>query len=190
MAGHRLRALEGGGGEGVPPPLPMHPWGGGGGALLLLEEWEWTTSWRQATNWNQHWDDTLHAPPHTPPHTTRVCRGVCGAQRPFPCEAVCTEDPNRSAYCKCQAQGRATALTTPQNGLRTRLAISVCPLRYDQMGQGPTEPHAGRGAFLLSSGGAGGGGGITEWPLVRGRFLLRTSSPAGREWHVCSGPDP
>ena len=26
VAGHRLGALEG-----VPPPLPMHPWGGGGG---------------------------------------------------------------------------------------------------------------------------------------------------------------
>ena len=35
------------------------------------------------------------------------------------------------------------------------------------MGQDPTEPHAGRSTFLLSSGGAGGGG-ITEWPLVRG----------------------
>ena len=35
----------------------------------------------------------------------------------------------------------------------TRLATSVC---HDQMGQGPTEPHAGRSMFLLSSGGAGG----------------------------------
>ena len=33
---------------------------------------------------------------------------------------------------------------------RSRLAISVCQ-------QGPTEPHAARGTFLLSSGGAGGG---------------------------------
>ena len=39
----------------------------------------------------------------------------------------------------------------------SRLATSVCRLRRDQMGQGPTEPHAGRGTFLLSSGGAGGG---------------------------------
>ena len=28
--------------------------------------------------------------------------------------------------------------------------------RHDQMEQGPTEPHAGRGTFLLSSGGVGG----------------------------------
>ena len=28
--GHRLGALEGGGG-GLPPSLPMHPWGGGAG---------------------------------------------------------------------------------------------------------------------------------------------------------------
>ena len=38
-----------------------------------------------------------------------------------------------------------------------RLATSVCQPRHDRMGQGPTEPHAGRSTFLLSSGGAGGG---------------------------------
>jgi len=38
-----------------------------------------------------------------------------------------------------------------------RLGTSVCQLRHDQMEQGPTEPHAGRSTFLLSSGGAGGG---------------------------------
>ena len=37
------------------------------------------------------------------------------------------------------------------------LATSVCQPRYDQMEQGPTEPQTGRGAFLLSSGGARGG---------------------------------
>ena len=37
-----------------------------------------------------------------------------------------------------------------------RPATSVCQLRHDRMGQGPTEPHAGRGTFLLSSGGVGG----------------------------------
>ena len=36
------------------------------------------------------------------------------------------------------------------------LATSVCQPRHDQMEQGPTEPHAGRSTFLLSSGGAGG----------------------------------
>ena len=39
----------------------------------------------------------------------------------------------------------------------SRLATSVCQLRHDQMEQGPTEPHAGRSTFLLSSGGAGDG---------------------------------
>ena len=63
--------------------------------------------------------------------------------------------------------------------LWTRLATSVCRLRHDQMEQGPTEPHAGRSTFLLSSGGAGGAG-ITEWLLIRCRFLLRTSFPARR----------
>ena len=29
------------------------------------------------------------------------------------------------------------------------------------------------------------GAGTTEWPLMRGRFLLRTRSPAGCQWHVC-----
>ena len=38
-----------------------------------------------------------------------------------------------------------------------RHAASVRPLRHDQMEQGPTEPHAGRGTFVLSSGGAGSG---------------------------------
>ena len=47
------------------------------------------------------------------------------------------------------------------------------------MEQGPTEPHTGRSTFLRSPGGAGGG--ITEWPLVRGRLLLRTQFPARRQ---------
>ena len=55
-------------------------------------------------------------------------------------------------------------------GQQTRPATSVCQLRHDRMEQGPTEPHAGRGTFLLSSGGAGGAG-ITEWPWVWGRSL-------------------
>ena len=40
---------------------------------------------------------------------------------------------------------------------RTRLATNICQPRHDPMEQGPTEPHAGRSTFLLSSGGAGGG---------------------------------
>ena len=52
------------------------------------------------------------------------------------------------------------ALPTPHKWLYTskaRLAASVCRLRHDPMKQGPTEPSAGRGTFLLSSGGAGDG---------------------------------
>ena len=29
---------------------------------------------------------------------------------------------------------------------------------------------------------------ITEWLLLRGRFVLRTTFPAGRSWHVCLQP--
>ena len=36
------------------------------------------------------------------------------------------------------------------------LPLASAGLRHDQTGQGPTEPHAGRSTFLLSSGGAGG----------------------------------
>ena len=45
---------------------------------------------------------------------------------------------------------------TTKAGILSGLATSVRQLRHDQMGQGPTEPHARRGTFLLSSGGAGG----------------------------------
>ena len=43
-----------------------------------------------------------------------------------------------------------------QRVVQTRRATSVCRLRHNRMEQGPTEPHAGRSMFLLSSGGAGG----------------------------------
>ena len=62
---------------------------------------------------------------------------------------------------------------------RTRLATSVCHLRHDRMEQDPTEPHAGRGTFLLSSGGAGGGHvllSITE-PLIWGRIATKNQFP-------------
>ena len=45
---------------------------------------------------------------------------------------------------------------TEQTVDQHRLATSVRQLRHDPMEQGPTEPHAGRSTFLLSSGGAGG----------------------------------
>ena len=67
----------------------------------------------------------------------------------------------------------------PGNAVATRLATRVCRLIRDRMERGPTEPHAGRSTFLLSSGGAGGAG-ITEWPMIRSSFLLRTCLPAGR----------
>ena len=51
--------------------------------------------------------------------------------------------------------------TEPRNALKqtsdTRFATHVRRLRRDRTEQGPTEPHAGRGTFLLSFGGAGGG---------------------------------
>ena len=46
---------------------------------------------------------------------------------------------------------------TTVNALVPDFAASVCPLRHDRTEQGPTEPHAGRGTFLPSSGGACGG---------------------------------
>ena len=49
------------------------------------------------------------------------------------------------------------AINTHAGRFLSRLATSVRQLRRDQMEQGPTEPHAGRSTFLLSSGGAGGG---------------------------------
>ena len=58
----------------------------------------------------------------------------------------------------------------PLDAIWSRLATGVCQRRDDRMGQDPTEPRAGRSTFLLS----------TEWPLMRGRLLLRTSFPAGR----------
>ena len=48
-------------------------------------------------------------------------------------------------------------LSNPVSSHPIRLATSVCQPRHDRMEQGPTEPHAGRSTFLLSSGGAGGG---------------------------------
>ena len=76
----------------------------------------------------------------------------------------------------CDSSGAVCSACVWEGG---RLATSVCRLRHDRMGQGPTEPHAGRSTFLLSSGGAGGAG-ITEWPLVRGPVLPSTGFPAGR----------
>ena len=64
---------------------------------------------------------------------------------------------------------------TQGQGIPNRLATSICQLRYERVEHGPTEPHAGRGTFLLSSGDAGVS--ITQWPLIPGRLLLRSSFP-------------
>ena len=58
-------------------------------------------------------------------------------------------DPFQKAACVCSPQQLA-------NGARR--AARICQLRHDQVGQGPTEPHADYVAdtFLLSSGGVGG----------------------------------
>ena len=63
----------------------------------------------------------------------------------------CTQACRQEGGCALHA-AECTA-----GSLRVRFAPGVCRLRHDQMGQGPTEPHAGRSTFLLSSGGAGGG---------------------------------
>ena len=84
--------------------------------------------------------------------------------------------PQGSRAYLCRAQPWPTEVHGMH--LLGRLATNVRQLRHDQMGQGPTEPHAGRSTFLLSSGGAGAG--ITEWPLVRGGLRLRPTFPAGR----------
>ena len=54
-------------------------------------------------------------------------------------------------------QGTAHAWLSEPLSKESRCATSVRQLRHDQTEQGPTEPHAGRSTFLLSSGGAGGG---------------------------------
>ena len=106
----------------------------------------------------------------------RVPRGIgCGSspsvgvraglslRRKTLCEAVAIDagDPranhgpqgNRAYLC------RSRPWPTDVHGvhLHSRLATSICQLRHDRMEQGPTESHAGRSTFLLSSGGAGGG---------------------------------
>ena len=62
-------------------------------------------------------------------------------------------DPAPSAVCNTPSDG----IRFDPKGLQSRRATSVRRLRHDRMEQSPTEPHAGRGTFRLSSGGAGGG---------------------------------
>ena len=64
----------------------------------------------------------------------------------------------RPLYSGAPALPRSWPMAWATTGeVRGRLATGVCRLRHDRMEQGPTEPHAGRSTFLLSSGGAGGG---------------------------------
>ena len=58
--------------------------------------------------------------------------------------------------------GKQVSHPSRYHSVAFRLATSVCRLRHYQMQQGPTEPHAGRNTFLLSSGGAG------RWVLLSG----------------------
>ena len=67
-------------------------------------------------------------------------------------------------------------IPNPKN--QPRLATSVCRLRHDPMEQDPTEPHTGRGTFLLSSGGAG------VWCLVS---AVPGTDSTGRTGYGCPG---
>ena len=69
--------------------------------------------------------------------------------------------------------------------VRIRLATSVCQLRHYPMQQGPTEPHAGRSTFLLSSGGAGGGYYCLPLPPTH---PMSTQPVLVRVWDMCVGP--
>ena len=87
----------------------------------------------------------LHNPKSTP--------GECSTGDPGPC-AVYVFRCRRSA--SAPHPHNPCPLVVRNGMLTTRLATSVCQLRHDQMEQGPTESHAGRSTFLLSSGGAEG----------------------------------
>ena len=64
-------------------------------------------------------------------------------------ERVGTLSAAANAICPREIEGGVGAVMH-------RTATSVRQLRRDRMEQGPTEPHARRSTFLLSSGGAGG----------------------------------
>ena len=85
-------------------------------------------------------------------HTWVACQGNWGE--------MCADDKYSSSFMGLVPADREGGWPTPPTARHPppphRPATSVCRLRDDQMGQGPTEPHAGRSTFLLSSGGAGG----------------------------------
>ena len=54
--------------------------------------------------------------------------------------------PRPGGLLRCEALSQPNP-TKPQ----PRRAASICQLTHDPMEQGPTEPHAGRSTFLLSS---------------------------------------
>ena len=92
----------------------------------------------------------------TSPRRTRHSLPVDGARKGVRTWAVHTLPACLPPAPSPRAVG--PSLSHAQAGhLSTRLATSICQLRHDRMQQGPTEPHTGRGTFLLSSGGAGGG---------------------------------
>ena len=115
--------------------------------------------------------------PPTPAHrltdTTEETRRFC--RRLWPLENRPTGPSPRGAL-PARGQGRAGGRGARKAPCVCRtLATSVCQLRHDQMEQGPTEPHAGRGTFLLSSGGAGGG--YCQLTLDTGRIPTETQFP-------------
>ena len=85
------------------------------------------------------------------------CERPCNGGALTPCSGHGTCDPATGA-CTCIDDDIQVSAEEVRSGERWgEVAASVCPLRQNQMEQGPTEPHAGRSTFLLSSGGAGGG---------------------------------
>ena len=92
-------------------------------------------------------------------------------KHPLACERGCMRRSGRGTEAcgrvPVQAHGRGrTGGRAPKAGnirggparpRRNRRATSVRQLRHGRREEGPTEPHAGRSTFLLSSGGVGGG---------------------------------
>ena len=62
-----------------------------------------------------------------------------------------------SAYVRAYAGVGVHMHVLMYSAVATKLATSLHQFRHDQMEQSPTEPHAGRSTFLLSSGGVGNG---------------------------------
>ena len=124
------------------PSLKSFPSIGGGAHPLPLPPWPILTS---PLTLPLAWQVAPMEPPDFPCFTA-LCQLIC-----FSVQSVHNHVMLHSAPQKIWSKKKNTTHCS------SRLATSVCQLRHDQMEQGPTEPHAGRSTFLLSSGGAGGG---------------------------------